>query len=227
MFTAYLLFANLPPIQATVNDQIPIEHMRANKALSVIRSLGFDNGKIDANDQTGSLRVEGDPRTVRLARFYLSFVDSVSTSMQATVSVATEGGRESLNRIAHMKAGNQCKCAFGTTGIRLSILPRVNFDDTVSLLLDFGTSDFKSVQDVIRLKRGHEASFTFDRSGPLQVVGPESMANFHSTFGLGTTPGTFFDDIKNRYIAFPNPGHPVLSITVTGANSSPLHYWDQ
>ena len=191
MFTAYLLFANLPPIQATVNDQIPIEHMRATKALSVIRSLGFDNGKIDVNDQTGSLRVEGDPRTERLTRFYLSF------------------------------------CALGTTGIRLSILPRVNFDDTLSLLLDFRTSDFKSVQDVIRLKQGHEASFTFDRSGPLQVVGPESMANFHSTFGLGTTPGTFFDDIKNRYIAFPNPGHPVLSITVTGANSSPLHYWDQ
>ncbi|MDR3692817.1 MAG: hypothetical protein P4L46_25785 [Fimbriimonas sp.] len=160
---------------------IPVNHMRASKALAFVQSLGSsDNSRevsLSADDVRGVILAKGDKDGIKDIRSCVQLIDVARRKVSFTVDVESKIDKESYELSAAILNSQEWRTSDTDTGISLAVTPRVNADATVTMALNCQSGHVKLERIVFRLKIGQKVTIGL---GDYPSISPITNAKGHS-----------------------------------------------
>lgn len=137
--------------------ELKVHFVRPSKLLERIGALSDENVKAD--DLRGVLLVEGSAEDIKQIQTLVSAFDVQRRKVSVSVTVESLVDKTTYQVSAKLLNYQEWQTSDGDTGVLVSVTPRINDDNTVTLFMQYGQEKARLARTVLRLKAG--SSYTF------------------------------------------------------------------
>ena len=138
--------------------ELKIQFNRPSKILDKIETL--TNANIKADDAHGLLIFDGSAEDIKQAQVYAAMFDVHRRRIGVSVTVESEEDKITYQVSAKLLNNQMWETSDGDTGVSVTVQPRINNDNTVTLYLNYGIGKTKPRQVVVRVKTGALQTFS-------------------------------------------------------------------
>jgi len=187
----YLFIAHALSFGQSDSAEIPIHHMRASKALAIVKRIGTADPNelvtLSTDDAKGTILAKGNTRGIGWVRSYVELVDVARRQVSFSVSIDSEVDKQSYEVSAKILNDQEWKTSDGDTGVVLSLRPRVNDDGTTTFFGKFEANLEKATQVVFRLRSGASTTLSIGKNS-LKAYDPKVDGQLKSWLTLQKNP---------------------------------------
>lgn len=185
-------------------DVYQVQHRRASSIVAMVSmnpkgrtyvvsggvGLVKDGITLRANDEAGTITIDGPKNAVDETKRILAEFDVASAMVRVHITVKSKADKYESTTLTEIPNNQSWMLQDGVTGLMLQISPRINGDGTITGSLDFRTKD-SHLGIVTRMGSGK--SFTY----PQGSYGPPETKATDPTFSLPCEVTVQFELVKS------------------------------
>src|ERR1019366_57312 len=160
MVLASLVFLHAIAGQSFDQVAIPVLHTRPSKILAKLGDLEDPGVNLVADDVKSVIIVTGDRDSINLAQPYINLFDVAARKVSVAVNIGSILDKQSFECSATVCNCSQWKTVDSDIDVEISVSPRINDDNTVTLFVQFKSSTMKVSLDGVRVNNKKTATFS-------------------------------------------------------------------
>jgi type II secretory pathway component GspD/PulD (secretin) len=148
------LIAAAACLQTPVHAVVKVDYTRPSKIVETLRTgnLFSSETKVQADDVKSVVIIDGSQEDVAQLKTYVNIFDVLPRRVSVSVKVESPLDKISYQATANIRNQQEWRTSDDETGISIAIRPRINDDNTVTLMVELGKPGIPTIKTVFREK---------------------------------------------------------------------------
>ena len=150
-------------LQEIKQVEVPLRYRRPSRIIEILeRSPSKPPNSIEADDIKGFVRITGSSSYIRGIQDLVKLCDLQRQKLSVKVSIDSDIDKQSYDVTTKIYDQQKWKTGDGDTGITLAVEPRLNQDNSVTIMTDLTSPGFPDIRWVYRARLGTSQTFVVD-----------------------------------------------------------------